>query len=130
MRELAREFAATTEDQKGNRWPLRVLPKPLYRYESTDPDLVDGAVFAYVTSAGTDPEIILVLEARKAADASSPTWSFAVARFTDLSFRVAFKGKEVATGPYIPWGGPSQDPMERYRSFHDRKIPPVEDPAP
>ena len=63
MRELTRDFSATTEDDKGKRWELRMLPKPLYRYDSTDPDVVDGAVFSFVTSAGTDPEALVVLEA-------------------------------------------------------------------
>jgi len=130
MREATRDFAATTEDQKGEQWQLRILPRPLFRYASTDPDVADGAVFAYVTSAGTDPEVILILEARKSAGGSAATWHYAVARFTDLNFRVSLKGKEVASGRYLPWGAPSQDPQERYRTFHDRDIPPVEDPAP
>ena len=41
------------------------LPQPLYRYESTDPDVLDGAVFGFVTSAGTDLEALVVIEARK-----------------------------------------------------------------
>ena len=130
MRALARDFEAATEDQKGAHWRLRILPKPLYRFESTDPDVPDGAVFAFVTDAGTDPEIFLLLEARRAAGRSDPSWHYATARFTDLSYRVSLKGNEVASGPFTPWGGPSQDPKERYRSFHDREIPPVEGQAP
>src|SRR5262249_28266409 len=37
MRALAREFSATTRDQNEAEWELRLLPQPLYRYESTDP---------------------------------------------------------------------------------------------
>ena len=74
MRDLAREFSGTTQDLEEHRWELRLLPQPLYRYESTDPDVLDGAVFAFVTSAGTDPEAILVLEARKDPGASAPKW--------------------------------------------------------
>jgi hypothetical protein len=37
--------------------------QPLYRYESTDPEVIDGALFGFVHV--TDPEIILVIEARK-----------------------------------------------------------------
>ena len=54
-------FTATSEDAKGGRWNRRLLPQPLYRYESTDPDVVDGALFAFVTSAGTDPEVLYPL---------------------------------------------------------------------
>jgi hypothetical protein len=52
------------------------LAQPLFRYESIDPDLVDGALFAFVTS--TDPEALLVIEARKPAPADDPVWEFAV----------------------------------------------------
>ena len=64
MRTLGRDFSASTHDDQDRRWELRVLSQPLYRYESTDPDVVDGAIFAFVTSAGTDPEALLVIEER------------------------------------------------------------------
>ncbi len=41
-----------------------MLPKPLYRYESTDPSVLDGALFSFVTSAGADPEALLDLAKR------------------------------------------------------------------
>jgi hypothetical protein len=60
------------KDGQERRWELRLLPHPLYRYESTDPDVVDGALFAFVTSAGTDPEALLAIEARKPGPTDSP----------------------------------------------------------
>lgn len=128
MRALTRDFAADTEDDKGRRWELRLLPQPLYRYESTDPDVVDGAVFAFVTSAGTDPEVLLVLEARKDAGETAPSWRYALGRFTDMKARVRHKGKEVFSVPLIPW---DSTPITNapYRIFGDRKIPAVEGPA-
>jgi hypothetical protein len=129
MRALTRDFAATTEDDKAKRWELRTLPKPLYRYESTDPAVLDGAVFAYVTSAGTDPEALLVIEARRAEGTEGFTWQYATARFTDMSLTVRCKGKEVLNVPLIPWDSPQQDPKHRYRTFRDRGIPAVEDPT-
>ena len=49
-RALSRGFSAlTTADDKGRRWELRLLPQPLYRYQSSDPKVLDGAVFAFVT---------------------------------------------------------------------------------
>ena len=74
-----------------------LLPQPLYRYESTDPNILDGAVFAFVTSAGTDPEVFLVLEARKPAGNGEPAWEYALARCTDLNLRVSHKGTVVFT---------------------------------
>ncbi|MDB5350349.1 MAG: hypothetical protein JWN86_1596 [Planctomycetota bacterium] len=126
MRALARDFAATTEDAKGRRWELRTLPQPIFRYESTDPEVLDGAVFAFVTSAGTDPELLLVLEARKATKAATPSWHFGLARFTDMNLTVKHEGKVVMNVPMIPYDAPTQDAGGRYRSFRDRSIPAIE----
>jgi hypothetical protein len=132
IRALAREFSATTRDASNNRYTLRLLSQPLYRYESTDPDVLDGAVFAFVTSAGTDPEVILVVEARKPSSPAStaPTWHYALARFSDLRLSVRHKDKEVFTAEPIPWDAPEQDPKQRYRTFRDRGIPAIEEETP
>ncbi len=129
MRALARDFSAKTQDDKDRHWELRLLPQPLYRYEGTHPDVLDGAVFAFVTSAGTDPEAILVLEARKPGGGGEPAWHHAVARFTDLDLRVHYKGMVVFTAAYIPLGGIDQDGHYRYHVFKDRVIPAVDDRA-
>jgi hypothetical protein len=125
MRALTRDFSASTKDQMDRRLELRLLPQPLYRYESTDPDVVDGALFAFVTS--TDPEALLVIEARKPALADDPVWQYAACRMTDLGLVVRHKGEDVFTAPLIPYGTPQQDPKHRFRVFHDRNIPPVEE---
>jgi hypothetical protein len=80
MRDLAREFSATTS-LDGVDHDLRLLTQPLYRYESKSPDVIDGALFTFVT--GTDPELMLVIEARRTAGAVA--WHFGAGRFTDLS---------------------------------------------
>jgi hypothetical protein len=126
LRALARGFSGTTEDKDKNRWELRMLPRPFYRYESTDPDVLDGAVFAFVSSAGTDPEAILVVEARKAPGASKATWQFGAARFTDMSLVMRYKDKNVFSAPLILGAFGPEGP---YWIFHDRVIPPVEDAA-
>ncbi len=123
MRALAREFSGTAKDEHDNRWELRMLPQPLYRYESTDPGVLDGAVFAFVSSAGTDPEAILVIEARKGPDASEPTWQFGLARFTDMSLVMRYKETEVFSAPQL-LGPPGPDGP--YRIFQDRLLPPIE----
>ena len=73
MRELAREFTAHTVDDLGARWQLRLLSRPLYRYEMAEGDLIEGAIFAFVSDAGTDPEIVLVLEAVKDGEKDTGT---------------------------------------------------------
>jgi hypothetical protein len=130
MRALTRDFSASSKDHKERRWELRLLTQPLYRYESIDPDILDGAVFAFVTTAGTDPEALLVVEARKAASSDGPLWHYAMTRFTDVELWVRYKGKVVFTAPLIPYNLPQQDPQHRYRVYHDRNIPPVEEKAP
>lgn len=120
MRALTRDFTASTLDHKDRHWELRLLPQPLYRYESTDPEVLDGAVYAYVTSAGTDPEAILVIEARKTSGKDLAVWHHALARFTDTELRVRHKGKEIFTAPLLPIDAPVQDPKHRYRVWYDR----------
>jgi hypothetical protein len=130
MRTLSGEFSARSLDFQGRHWDLRLLPQPLYRYESTDPEILDGAVFSFVTSAGTDPEILLIIEARSPGAGGAPSWHYALGRFSDLDLWVQHKGKEVYTAARIPFNSPEQDPKGRYRSFRDREIPAVEEPAP
>jgi hypothetical protein len=130
MRTLTHDFSASTKDPQGERWELRLLPQPLYRYESTDRDVLDGALFAFVTSAGTDPEILLLIEARKPAQADGPVWHYAIARFTDQQLWVRHKGEEVFTAPLIVYKARLQDPKDRYHVFDDRTIPPTGEQAP
>lgn len=82
MKSLAEKFKATMLGWKvdsTDREELRLLSRPLYRYEPKEgSDLIDGAVFAFVM--GTDPEVILLLEAVKDKDAAK--WQYAFARRT------------------------------------------------
>jgi hypothetical protein len=123
LRAIAREFSATTRDAHDNRWELRLLSQPLYRYESTDPEVVDGALFAYVTSAGTDPEALLVIEARRHPRDGPPVWHRALARFTDLDLSVRYKGTEVFSAESTRGNTLKMYPSQQYRLFTDRIIP-------
>jgi hypothetical protein len=122
MRAMAREFTASTRDAAGSRYELRLLSQPLYRYESTDPEVLDGALFAFVTSAGTDPEALLVIEARKPPRGGMPTWHRALARFTDLNLSVLYKGTEIFSAPSTLGDTLKMYPKEQYRLFTDRII--------
>ena len=114
MSDLARDFSGTTQDREERRWELRLLPKPLYRYESTDPDVLDGAVFAFVSSAGTDPEAILVLEARKAPGEAAPSWHYAVGPLHRPGPPDAAQGPRDPLGP-VPLGEQPRGPLPRPR---------------
>jgi hypothetical protein len=95
MRSMAGGFAGRLLDARveatGEDQSLRLLPKPLYRYESKDPALRDGALFAFVL--GTDPEFFLLLEARTTPH--GPRWQYSLARMNDDPLRVTFQGKVI-----------------------------------
>jgi hypothetical protein len=130
MRSLAREFSASSHDARGGRWELRLLPQPLYRYESDGPEVTDGALFAYVTSAGTDPEVLLLIEARPPAGGGRPVWQAGFARFSDLDLSVRRKGAEVFAADLIRGNLKQMYPKQQYRVFRDRNVPLLEGEAP
>ena len=92
MRRLVAEFSAkiTLSDVEahGN---LRLLTQPLTRYSSKSAGVSDGALFAYVQA--TDPELILLVEARETSD--GPRWHFAAARFTNRPLQLMHQDREV-----------------------------------
>jgi hypothetical protein len=100
MKAIAERFKATMtgwQADNSDQETLRLLPRPLYRYDLTsakdpDPPLLDGALFAYVM--GTDPEAVLVLEAVGAA--GSAEWQYAFVRATSA-------GLEVKLGDAVVW---------------------------
>jgi hypothetical protein len=98
MKALAERFSATLIGWKASEAgpeQLRLLPKPLYRYElagstPAHPDLVDGALLAFVQ--GTDPEVLLLLEAVLVD--GRPRWQYAFSRSTSGSLEARL-GKTV-----------------------------------
>jgi hypothetical protein len=82
LRSLAAEFESAMLGWKADssdREELRLLPRPLYRYEPKAGPVIDGAVFAFVM--GTDPESLLLIEAFQ-GDGGAATWQFGFARRT------------------------------------------------
>lgn len=128
MRDMARKFSAHSIDAEKQTWQLRLLTEPLFRYASTDPQVIDGALFAFVTSAGTDPEVIVLLDAREGQ--AGLDWRYAVCRFSDLDLYVKHKDVEIWTS--VPGGENVQqhDPRHLYRLIFDRRIDefPKDDP--
>jgi hypothetical protein len=100
MKAIAERFKATMTGWQGDdkdQEELRLLPRPLYRYDlksakEPDPNLLDGALFAYVQ--GTDPEVVLVLEAIGTTKESA--WQYAFVRATS-------GGLEVKLGRAVVW---------------------------
>ncbi len=93
MREMSRNFAAYSLSSRDERTELRLLPQPLFRYQSSNPSVVDGALFAFVCSVGTDPEIFLLLEA--SATENGPKWQYALVRFSHLNLYVRYKDRDI-----------------------------------
>ena len=93
MQHLAKSFSAHTVPAPGERTELSLLSAPLYRYQSTNADVIDGALFAFVCSIGTDPELFLLLEARKTDE--EPRWHYALARFSHLDTFVEYEGNHI-----------------------------------
>jgi hypothetical protein len=119
MRRLAQEFAGHSVDQGGKRWELRLLPTPLYRYPPAKDGVIDGALFALVSTAGTDPEVLLVLEAAANGKAH---WEYACGRFSDWDLHVERKGKEVFSSIRGATNVFAHDPQHLYRIYPDKVV--------
>jgi hypothetical protein len=91
MKTLAADFSASMVEFNGQRSELRLLPQPLLRYEPQHQPILDGALFAF--SLGTDPEVLLLLEARGERDRAE--WQFAFARFHFMDLKGFHKQREV-----------------------------------
>ena len=120
MRRLAKEFTGHTIDRDAQRWELRLLATPLYRYPPARSGVVDGALFALMSSAGTDPEVLLLLEAREAR--GKRRWEYACGRFTDLELHVRRKDKEVFASIPSDTNPFSHDPLHLYRLYPDKVV--------
>jgi hypothetical protein len=104
MKSLAGRFGARLPQPKvgdGHAEVLRLLPKPLYRYElensTATSALRDGAMFAFVM--GTDPEAVLLLEAVERE--AHVVWQYAFARATAYAV-------EASLGDAGVWSVPAQ----------------------
>ena len=91
MRKIARQFTATME--ANGRWELRLLPQPLFRYGDGQGDVIDGALFCYVWTKGTDPELLLLLECRR--DGNRLAWEYAPVLFTNRAVWLKHDSREV-----------------------------------
>lgn len=95
MRAIARLYDAQSFDtRRDQKWELRLLPTPLLQYQSPSGEVLDGAIFAMVSSAGTDPEVLLQIEARHPNETSMAwAWHARAVRFSDKDLTVRFRDK-------------------------------------
>ncbi len=115
-RAIARRFTAsedfrTTEKSAPSRFELRLSSQPVYQYTSEKHGVLAGTVFAFVN--GTDPEVLLVVEAFH--DGQSTGWRYQLAPMTCWAVAATWDGAPVwqveeqlgKTGrgdPYCVWG--------------------------
>jgi len=92
MKDIRRRFTAIETEGTDGRIELRPLNSPLYRYSEPDAGILDGAIFAFAN--GTNPEVLLVLEAHARKDAD-PVWQYGLVQMTGAVVSVQLGGKEV-----------------------------------
>jgi hypothetical protein len=91
-RRLAERFSASEIDRNKERFELRLLTTPLHRYDTSDSSVSKGgALFAFCLQ--TDPELLLLIEARRSG--AGYRWEYAVAGFSDMDLYFRLDGHEV-----------------------------------
>ena len=100
---------------------LWLLPTPLYRYPSARTGVIDGALFAMVSNAGTDPEVLLLIEATETG--GKRKWQFACGRFSDWELHVNHNDEEVYTSIRNATTNTfAHDPEHLYRIFPEKIV--------
>jgi hypothetical protein len=118
MRDLARRFSASEYNGPARgRLQLRLMPKPFHRYADPDAGISDGAIFAF--AYGTNPDVLLVIEATGAKGAPS-TWRYDLARLGGAEASVTLDSQEV-------WRQPYADPPSARETYMNRWLAAGED---
>ena len=107
MRRLLGRFMASDEFEGKSRWELAPLTTPLSRYGKENSAVLDGALFVF--AHGTDPEVFVLIEARKSDDGYA--WHYALAPMTGYALKVSLDDKQVWE---IGWRRPPFDPDEPF----------------
>lgn len=117
MRKLAERFTGNLVDWDRQSYRLRLMPKPLYRYESTDPELLDGAIFSLTYT--TDPEVLVLVEARKTAQGFR--WMYGFGRMNVGDVTVYENDKMIWSAPRLE--SPYYYPQGSYTLMKDLPLP-------
>jgi hypothetical protein len=92
MKSLARQFTLS-ERYFDEDFELRLLPRPVYRYQDEVVGLIDGALFIF--AHGSYPEALAVIECRQ--ETSGPTWSYGFLPLAGAGVTAKLDGKTVWT---------------------------------
>jgi hypothetical protein len=91
MKSLRARFTAYEHAVIEGRVELRPLTSPLHRYADPAHGITDGAIFSFAN--GTNPEVLLVLEAHEADGKAA--WHYAIVQLTGGAIVVQLDGKDV-----------------------------------
>ena len=117
LRALGREFSAqiakdpTAEDRE----EMRLLSTPLMEYADPESKLPLGAVFGFASN-GTNPDMLLLLEARPVIDRLA--WHFAPLRMTDGALTLNHGKKMIWQTTFVGGGLP---PFATWTYFETRR---------
>ncbi|TXT39022.1 MAG: hypothetical protein FD138_194 [Planctomycetota bacterium] len=92
-RQIRQRFAAHEKEGTEGRLELRALSTPLYRYADEETGVIDGAVFAFAN--GTNPEVLLLLEAQRDAATKTAIWTYGFAQMTGAAVYASLDDREV-----------------------------------
>jgi len=112
MKDLARRFTASATYHEGRTDQLRLMIRAIHRYADPDNGLIDGAIYAF--ASGTNPEALLLLEARSSGGRAA--WHFSFARMgagtgeARLDDKIVWECPAIkaweSSGPYFSVFGP------------------------
>lgn len=126
LKSLAQRFTAyEIGDPDRARFELRLLVQPVHRYEDTEHGLRDGAAFVF--AHGTNPEVLLLIEA-SGKPAAEPRWRFSAFPSSSAELHVELDGKEVWLRAGAP--GVVGNPTDDYWLFSQPAEVVVEDDRP
>jgi hypothetical protein len=105
MKELANRFEARilVDNVNNNTQQMRLLPRPIHRYEKPVGKVLDGAAFGLTTN-GTNPDVILLIELQESEN-GSPKWMYGLAGMTAGGVTVNLDDREVWSKPFVGQAG-------------------------
>ncbi len=116
MKQIAQRLSVKDDFEGADADELRLLAKPLLRYQ--DNAAIDGALFTY--AHGTDPELLVLVEARKPTDGNADglAWQLALAPMTSYAITAELDDREIWS---VPW---RQAPHPNEAIFKNFVFPP------
>jgi hypothetical protein len=119
MKDIFQRFGATLRDDLLKTTDeLRPLARPLHEYSSAKNGVLQGALYGFAAN-GTNPDVIVALEAVKADKKDAPkSWRYGVICMTATGVSVKLDKAEVFTRPYAK----SPEDFETWTYFWENAI--------